>query len=289
MQYNLKGAAVAASLLFINLTGTATAGYRFAPPKCDYLSRPFPLYLKSVASEKTSYLYNIIYVLHHDEDIFPTFAPAGSSPVIHTDNSSQIKCLNTSCYSDDYWSKPGHPGQISLYNAIANDAGYRNSHIYSISGELGPGHSASDQILWIPSRNLRLLTIEIFNKSAAGGQSGNERYTRPLLIQYQRSTDATVAGDMNGSLNYRGVATPAITFQPQSYVGSSFLPKNINMIDFAYMNITLDGQKRADSRPSGITPHAEVVSYTQAPRSSRLSPADIRTVKEYISRCSIER
>lgn len=287
MKYSLQG--TLAFLLFISLAGGASAGYRFAPPNCDYLSRPFPLYLKSVASENSSYLYNIIYVLHHDEDVFPVSAPADTAPSIVTDSSSQIKCLDPSCYRDARWSTPGRQGKLSLYNAIANDAGYRDSHIYSISGELGPGRAESEQAVWIPSRNLRLLTIEIFNKNVSGSHSGNEKYTRPLLIQYQRSTHAVVAGDMTGSLYYRESATPAITFQPQSDVGSSNLPENINMIDFAYMTITLDGKRRADSRPDGVVPRAEVVSYIRAPRSSHFTSADIRTVKEYISRCAIGR
>jgi len=289
MLYSLKKAAVIASLLSIGLTGEAIAGYRFAPPKCDYLSRAFPLFLKSVASDKTTYLYNIIYVLNDDEEVYPLSATATTSPTIYSDSSRQIKCRDTSCYAADYWSKPGHSGQVSLYSSIAHDAQYRNSHIYSVSGELGPGRFASDQIVWIPSRNLRLLTIEIFNKDASGGHNINEAYTRPLLIQYQRSAKAAVAGDMVGSLSYRGIATPAVTSQLHSYIGSSYLPENINMIDFANMTITLDGNKRANSNPGSVEPHATIISYTQAPRSSRFSSADINTVKEYISRCAVKR
>ncbi len=286
MKYGLQG--FLTSLLYISLAGGASAGYRFAPPRCDYLSRPFPLYLNSVGSENSAYLYNIIYVLHHDEDVFPVSAPADTAPSIVTDSSSQIKCLDPSCYSDARWSMPGRQGKVSRYSAIANDSAYSDSHIYSISGELGPGHAGSKQAVWIPSRNLRLLTIEIFNKNVSGSRSGNERYTRPLLIQYQRSTHAVVAGDMTGSLHYRGSATPAITFQSQSAVRASNLPENINMIDFAYMTITLEGKRRADSRPDGVVPHAEVVSYTRAPRSAHFTSADIRAVKEYLSRCAVE-
>lgn len=289
MLHNFKSILLVTSLISLGAAGSAVAGYHFAPPRCDYLSRSFPIVLKANEAGKAAFLYNIIYVLNEKEEVFPVSPTPATAPVIYTNNSSQIKCLDTTCYEADYWSKPRHMGKVSQYNAIARDADYRNSHIYSVSGELNPGRSSSDAIVWIPSRNLRLLTIEVFNKDALGGHNVNDDYTRPLLIQYARNLRETVAGDMVGSLRYRGAATPVITSQPHRDVGPAYLPENINMIDFASLTVTLNGNKHAASNPSGVEPRAEVVSYTQAPRSSRFSSADIRTVKAYISRCSIKR
>lgn len=289
MLSNFRGTLIAASLIFISTGGSAVAGYTFAPPRCDYLSRSFPIVLKASDAGKATFLYNIIYVLNGKEEVFPVSPATGTAPVIHTNDSNDIKCLDTTCYAADYWSKPGSMGKVSLYHAIVKDADYRNSRIYSVSGELRPGRSSNDEIVWIPSRNLRLLTIEVFNKDAHGGHNVNDDYTRPLLIQYGRSTRETVAGDMVGSLRYRGVATPVNTSQPHRYVGPAYLPENINMIDFASMTITLNGNKQAAANPGGVEPYAEIVSYTQAPRSARFSSADIKTVKTYLSRCSIKR
>lgn len=289
MLHNFKKTLTVAGLVLIAAGGNAIAGYKFAPPRCDYLSRSFPVVLKANDAEKATFLYNIIYVLNEKEEVFPVSPTMGKAPVIRANDSSQIKCLDTTCYAADYWSKPGHLGTVSQYSAIVKDADYRNSHIYSVSGELGPGRSNSDAIVWIPSRNLRLLTVEVFNKDARGGHNVNNAYTRPLFIQYGRSTRETVAGDMVGSLRYRGVATPVITSQPHREVGLAHLPENINMIDFSSLTITLNGNKHVASNPGGVEPYAEVVSYTQAPRSSRFSAADIKTVKTYISHCSVKR
>lgn len=289
MFHNFKNTLIVAGLFFIGAEGNAVAGYKFAPPDCDYLSRSFPVVLKANEVGKATFLYNIIYVLNQKEEVFPVAPTPGTAPVISTNDSSQIKCLDTTCYDADYWSKPGHMGKVSQYGAIARDAAYRNSHIYSVSGELNPGRSGSDALVWIPSRNLRLLAIEVFNKDADGGHNVNDDYTRPLLIQYTRNLHETVAGDMVGSLRYRGVATPVITSQPHRDVGPAYLPENINMIDFASLTVTLNGNKHAASNPGGVEPRAEIVSYTQAPRSSRFSSADIKTVKAYISRCSVKR
>lgn len=289
MLHNFKKTSIVASLLSLGAVGNAVAGYQFAPPDCDYLSRSFPIVLKANEVGKATFLYNIIYMLNEKEEVFPVAPVTGTAPIIHTNDSSQIKCLDTTCYAADYWSKPGHLGKISLYNAIIRDADYRHSHIYSVSGELNPERSSSDAIVWIPSRNLRLLTIEVFNKDAHGGHNVNDDYTRPLLIQYARHLHETVAGDMVGSLHYRSVATPVITSQPHHDVGPAYLPENINMIDFASLTVTLNGNKHAASNPGGVEPRAEIVSYTQAPRSSRFSSADIKTVKAYISRCSVKR
>jgi len=289
MLHYLKSTSVVVGLICMGAAGNTVAGYQFAPPHCDYLSRSFPIVLNASNTGKATFLYNIIYVLNEKEEVFPVSPTPATAPVIYTNDSSQIKCLDTTCYAADYWSKPRHKGKVSQYNAIARDAAYRNSHIYSVSGELNPGRSSSDILVWIPSRNLRLLTIEVFNKDAQGGHNVNDDYTRPLLIQYARNLRETVAGDMVGSLRYRGVATPVITSQPHRDVGPAYLPENINMIDFASLTVTLNGNKHAASNPSGVEPRAEVVSYTQAPRSSRFSSADIRTVKAYISRCSIKR
>lgn len=289
MLLNLKKSLFFAALLFIVGEGYANASYSFAPPPCDYLSRSFPIVLKSVASDKSTYLFNIIYVIDKREDVFPVSSVASAAPAINTDNSSQIKCLDTSCYAEDFWSKPAHPGMVSQYRTIANDSEYKKNHIYSISGELGPGHASSNEIVWIPSRNLRLLTVEVFNANARGGHNVDEGYTRPLLIQYRRSAHETVSGDMVGSLTYRGLNTPVVTFQPHSVVGLSYLPEQINMIDFASMAITLNGSRHPAANPGGVEPHAEVISYTHAPRASRFSSADINTVKAYLSRCAIKR
>lgn len=289
MLYNFNKKLILAGLVFIGAESSAVAGYKFAPPRCDYLSRPFPIVLKAKDAGKATFLYNIIYALKENEEVFPLSPTAGATPVIYTNDSSQIKCLDTSCYTADEWSKAERMGKVSLYNAIARDADYRNSHIYSVSGELSPGRGSSGALVWIPSRNLRLLTIEVFNRDAQGGHNVNEEYTRPLLIQYRRSTHEAVAGDMVGSLRYRGVATPVITSQPHRYVGPAYLPATINMIDFSALNVTLDGDRHAASSPGSVAPYAKVVSYTQAPRSARFSAADIKTVKAYISRCSIKR
>ena len=289
MLHHLKSKSVLTALIFMGAASHAVAGYQFAPPHCDYLSRSFPIVLNASDTGKATFLYNIIYVLNEKEAVFPLPPATGTAPVIHTNDSSQVKCQDTTCYSADYWTKPGHSGKVSQYSAIVKDADYRRSRIYSVSGTLGPGRANSDAIVWIPSRNLRLLTIEVFNKDAQGGHNVNEDYTRPLLIQYQRSKHETVAGDMVGSLHYRGVTTPVITSQPHRRVGSAYLPQNINMIDFSSLNVTLDGHQHAASHPGGVEPHAEVISYTEAPRSARFSSADIKTVKTYISRCAVKR
>jgi len=289
MLHHLKSTSVMAGLIFMGAAGDAVAGYRFAPPHCDYLSRSFPIILNASDAGKATFLYNIIYVLNEKEEVFPLPPATNGAPVIHTNDSSQVKCLDTTCYAADYWTKPGHMGKVSQYGAIVKEADYRSSHIYSVSGSLSAGRASSNAIVWIPSRNLRLLTIEVFNKDAQGGHNVNDDYTRPLLIQYQRSRHETVAGDMVGSLHYRDVATPVITSQPHHKVGPAYLPENINMIDFSSLNVTLDGNQHAASHPGGVEPHAEVVSYTEAPRSSHFSLADIKTVKAYISRCAVKR
>ncbi|WP_238082811.1 MULTISPECIES: hypothetical protein [Pseudescherichia] len=289
MLYHLKKTSVVMGLIFMGAAGNAVAGYQFSPPHCDYLSRSFPIILNISNAGKATFLYNIIYVLNEKEEVFPPASEANGAPVIHTNDSSQVKCLDTTCYAADYWTKPGHMGKVSQYSTIVKDADYRRSHIYSVSGALTSGRASSDVIVWIPSRNLRQLTIEVFNKDAQGGHNVNDGYTRPLLIQYQRSRHEAVAGDMVGSLHYRDVATPAITAQPHHKVGPAYLPENINMIDFSSLNVTLDGHQHAASHPGGVEPHAEVISYTEAPHSAHFSSADIKTVKAYISRCAVKR